>query len=153
MELEQEQEQEQEQQEQEQEPQPMNVNNYQEQESEQSEAGLATGGATEEIENAVDPVYTNNSRVSNQNKGLTESRPLANMNMNMNVNSEPSYNTSTGQIVFGNTNKITRENLPGIYHNFFRNGQVSGRRRKTQKRKNRKTQKRKARKQRKTRTK
>ena len=75
------------------------------------------------------------------------------MNMNMNVNSEPSYNTSTGQIVFGNTNKITRENLPGIYHNFFRNGQVSGRRRKTQKRKNRKTQKRKARKQRKTRTK
>ena len=148
MELEQEQEQELEQ-----EPQPMNVNNYQEQESEQSEAGLATGGATEEIENAVDPVYTNNSRVSNQNKGLTESRPLANMNMNMNVNSEPSYNTSTGQIVFGNTNKITRENLPDIYHNFFRNGQVSGRRRKTQKRKNRKTQKRKARKQRKTRTK
>ena len=138
------------QEEQEQEPQPMNVNNYQEQESEQSEAGLATGGATEEIENAVDPLPT---RLNSSQNGPTESRPLANMNMNMNVNSEPSYNTSTGQIVFGNTNKITRENLPGIYHNFFRNGQVSGRRRKTQKRKNRKTQKRKARKQRKTRTK
>jgi hypothetical protein len=140
-------------QEQEQESQPMNINNYQEQEAQESEAGLATGGAAEEIENAVDPVYTNNSRVSNQSEGLTESRPLANMNMNESVSAEPSYNAATGQIMYGNTKNMTRENLAGVYHNFFRNGQISGRKRKTQKRKNRKTQKRKARKQRKTRTK
>lgn len=145
---------EQEEQEQEQEQQPMNVNEYQEPEAQESEAGLATGGAAEEIENAVDPVYTNNSRVSSQNINMngakTESRPLANLNANA---SQSSYNSGTGQILFGNTSRMAPQNLAGVYHNFFRNGQVSGRKRKTQKRKNRKTQKRKARKQRKTRTK
>lgn len=133
--------------------QQVNVNNYSVQEAQESEAGLATGGAAEEIENAVDPVYSNNSRVSNQSEGPTESSPLANMNMNKGLSTEPSYNAATGQIMYGNTKNMTRENLADVYHNFFRNGQVSGRKRKTQKRKNRKTQKRKARKQRKTRTK
>ena len=127
--------------------QAMNINSYEEQEPEPSEAAAATGAATEEIENAVDPVYISPTRQNNQ-QSQTEGRPLANMNINSNSPTE--YSRNTEEIIFKNTSKMNNQNLVNVYHNYFREG-ASGR---TRRRKHRKTQKRKGRKQnRKTRSK